>query len=255
MTRHLSIILLFFLFGHTILASVIPNPHDFDDEALTKALDEEDVPQSLQESDDGFDFDDKWSGEGDSEALFTRAADAAGVANEAAPLNEERELSPEELRVFVASRDDSSQVDPESSSDTIAARTPVECRRLVSTSIDTCKRRVRNGVATCKKNIQDNIATCKDNVRRDIDNCKKGTRNPFTKSKCELQRPGRMRQCEQRRLKIPLCERASPQVAGCCEGIRAKYQATCAIPSFPISLVRTRLQSAQDLCMRGFNIL
>jgi hypothetical protein len=252
MTRHLSIILLFFLFGHTILASVIPNPHDFDDEALTKALDEEHVPQSLQESDDGFDFDDKWSGEGDSEALFTRTADAAGVANEAAPLNEERELSPEELRVFVASRDDSSQVDPESSSDTIAARTPAQCQQLVRTTIDTCKRRVNSGVATCKKNIQDNIATCKDNVRRDIDKCRK---NIFKRPQCELQRLDRMRQCEQRRAKIPLCERARPQVVVCCEGIRAKYQATCAIPSFPISLVRTRLQSAQDLCMRGFNIL
>ncbi|KAE8360084.1 hypothetical protein BDV27DRAFT_149021 [Aspergillus caelatus] len=133
-------------------------------------------------------------------------------------------------------RDDIDSMDP-LLSDTIEARTPAQCRQVRGTGIDSCKKGVQSGVANCKKKIQDDIAKCKNDARGE--------------ARCEaFLRPKLMNQCESRRTQMLLCEKARPKVLICCEGMQPQFQALCAIPSFPVSTVRSRLEDAQQQCMK-----
>ncbi|KAE8413523.1 hypothetical protein BDV36DRAFT_304058 [Aspergillus pseudocaelatus] len=139
---------------------------------------------------------------------------------------------PEDL--CVSKRDDIDSMDP-LLSDTIEARTPAQCRQVRGTGIDSCKKGVQSGVANCKKKIQDDIAKCKNDARGEIDRCKKNARDPYFQ--------GALTQ-------MLLCEKARPKVLICCEGMQPQFQALCAIPSFPVSTVRSRLEDAQQQCMK-----
>ncbi|KAJ1709276.1 hypothetical protein NYO67_8581 [Aspergillus flavus] len=243
MTRYLSFLFLLILFGNSVFTAVIPKSYGSDDHEVTAEREDEPGNDLV--------LDDMWSLEDGSGSLNTRATDAADSSDEAALLDERQPLAPEDLSA--SKRDDTSSTDLPLS-DTIVARAPEECRRALGTGVDSCKKSVQSGVANCKKKIQDDIAKCKVDAKGEIDRCKKKAKDPFSKARCESRRPKLMAQCESRRAKIPLCEKARPKVLLCCERMRPQFQALCAIPSFPVSVVRSRLQDAQQQCMKGFII-